>query len=472
MKKKKNLLSEVCGTLLKHHMTNIDDRVVVALSGGPDSVFLIHALDKLKNKLNISLYAFHLNHGLRGEEADRDMEFCKNLCDRMKIPIKTLTRDVASFARKKGFSVEEAGHQLRYSIYKDMLDHFKADKIATGHTFDDQAETVLMRLISGAGKRGLAGIAPVRDNYIIRPLIELRKQEILDFLEWSNIGYKLDSTNLDQSMMRNRIRNLLIPLLKEKFNPQIEENLCRIATIFREEMNYLDEITGSLLKRFARITENRAILDIEETLSLSPFIAKYLIRRLIADFSGNLKDISFEHTNSLFELLESQSGSTVDLPGSFKAEREYRFLVITRKGNGEENGMLPDIRLNIPGVTRTEEWGVSIKAEVLEEIPREMGDNPYSIYLDYDECRDREFILRARKTGDRFIPLGMNGTKKLKDFFIDQKVPRRLRESIPIVVCGEDILWIAFYRQSDSCRINEKTKRVLNLQIEKISGDI
>ncbi len=472
MKKKNNLLSKVCGTLTKYHMTNNDDRVVIALSGGPDSVFLIHAMDKLKNLLNISLYAFHLNHGLRGKEADRDMEFCKDLCDKMEIPIQIIKRDVSDFARKNGLSVEEAGHQLRYSIYKDMLDHFKADKIATGHTFDDQAETVLMRLLSGAGKKGLAGIAPIWENYIIRPLIDIRKQEILDFLKWSNIKYQLDSTNLDQSMMRNRIRNLLIPLLKEKFNPQIEENLCRIATIFREEMTYLDEITGSLLKRFARITENRAVLDIEETLSLSPFIAKYLIRRFIANFSGSLKDISFEHTNNVFELLESRSGSSVILPGGLRAEKEYRFLVITRWDDNEENGELPDIRLNIPGITRSKEWGVSIRAEILNEIPHNVGDNPYSIYLDYDGCIDREFILRTRKIGDRFTPMGMNGTKKLKDFFIDQKVPRRLRESIPIIVCGEEILWIAFYRQSDFCRINEKTKRVLNLQIEKISGDI
>ena len=472
MKKNNNLLSKICGTLSKYHMTNEEDRVVIALSGGPDSVFLIHAMDKLKDLLNISLYAFHLNHGLRGEEAERDMEFCKNLCGTMNIPIKICKRDVAAYARENGLSVEEAGHQLRYSIYADMLDHFNADKIATGHTFDDQAETVLMRLLSGAGKKGLAGISPVRDNYIIRPLIGTRKQEILDFLELSNIPYKLDSTNLDQSMTRNRIRNLLIPLLKEKFNPQIEENLCRIATIFREEMNYLDEITGSLLKKFSKKTKDKAFLDIEETLSLSPFIAKYLIRKLIADFSGSLKDISFEHTNSLFELLESQSGTTIDLPGGLKAEREYRFLVITRKGNGEENCSLPDICLNIPGITRSEEWGVCIKGEILEEVPHNVGDNPCSVYLDYDECKGREFILRARKKGDRFTPLGMSGTKKLKDFFIDQKVPRRLRESIPIIVCGKDILWITFYRQSDFCRINEKTKRVLNLQIEKISGDI
>lgn len=472
MKKKGNLLAKVCSTITKYHMTNNDDRVVIALSGGPDSVFLLHALDKLKKILNVSLYAFHLNHGLRGEEADRDMEFCENLCNRMKIPIQVVRRDVAAFAHENGLSVEEAGHQLRYSIYKDMLEHFGADIIATGHTFDDQAETVLMRLLSGAGKKGLAGIAPVREGYIIRPLIEVRKQEILDFLEWSNIRYKLDSTNLDDSMLRNRIRNVLIPLLKEKFNPQVEENLCRIATIFQEEMNYLDETTGSLLNRYARVTENRAVLDIEETLSLSPFIAKYLLRRLVAVFSGSLKDISFEHTNSLFDLLESRSGSSVILPGGLKAEREYRFLVITRRGDGEESEELPEIRLNIPGVTRSKEWGVSIRGEILEEIPHNVGDNPYSIYLDYDECRDREFILRARKIGDRFTPLGMNGTKKLKDFFIDQKVPRRLRENIPIVVCGEDILWIAFYRQSDFCRISEKTKRVLNLQIEKNSGDV
>lgn len=470
--KNNNLLKKVCETLSKYHMLCSGDRVITALSGGPDSVFLIHALNKLKKNLNISLFAFHLNHGLRGEEADRDMEFCKNLCERLKIPIQTAKRDAASFAREKGLSVEEAGHHLRYSIYRDMLTFFKADKIATGHTFDDQAETVLMRLLSGAGKKGLAGIAPVREDCIIRPLIEVRKREILDFLERSGIEYKTDLTNLDESMMRNRIRKILIPLLKEKFNPQIEENLCRIATIFQEELTYLDETSDSLLNRFAKINGNRGVLNIEETLSLSPFIAKYLIRRFISDFSGSLRDISWEHTNNLYELLENRSGSSVILPGGLKAEREYRFLVVSRLNKEDESDVLPEIRLNIPGVTQSREWGVSIKGEIFEYVPQNIGDNPYSIYLDYDECRDREFILRARKEGDRFTPLGMKGSKKVKDFFIDQKVPRRLRENIPIVVCGNDILWVAFYRQSHICRINEKTKRVLNLQIEKISGDI
>ena len=471
MKKTDKTSEKILGTIKKFNMIRKNDRIVIALSGGPDSVFLLHVLNRLKEKLNIVLFAFHLNHCLRGNDADKDQNFCKDLCEKLGIPIKVCKQNVRKFASKNGVSIEEAGHIIRYKLYREVLNSFQADKVATGHTFDDQAETVLLRFVTGSGKRGFSGINPKRDGFIIRPLLEIRKNDILEYLAGNNLSYRIDKTNFETIMFRNKIRNILIPMLKENFNPKIEENLCRIATIFQEEIKYLDDLTNNYLNRFARIRKDRATLEIEETLSLSPYISRYLLRKLIERFSGSLRDITFEHSNDLLNLMEGRTGATIMLPGNLKVEKEYRYLVF-RNIKGEEKPHLPEVSLVFPGVNLFPEWEIKVTGEIFNEIPGDIKDNPYSITVDYDECRGKKFLLRPRKNGDRFSPLGMSGSKKIKDYFIDMKIPRRLRDRIPIIQCGDDILWVVFYRQSELYRLKTSTKRVLHIRIEKLAGDI
>jgi len=463
-------LNKVLETINKFNMLKKNDRVVVALSGGPDSVFLLHALLQLKDKLQIEVCAIHIHHGLRGIDADRDLDFCQKICSDMKIPIKIYRFDVKEYAVKKKLSIEEAGHEIRYSVFKKALEHFKAQHLAVGHTADDQAETVLLRLISGAGKQGLAGIFPIYKNFLIRPLIEIKKRDILDYLNENKIEYMLDHTNFETVMFRNKVRHILLPLLKEKFNPEIEDTLCRTSAIFREELEYLKGVIDSHLEKSASMGEREARLDLKDITTLHPYILKHLLREFILRFTGNLKNISYHHTISLFELVKKPSGASILLPGGLRAEREYQYLLINYS-EPQEKPDLPEARLVFPGMNMPMGWDIRINGEITEEIPEYIIDNPFLIFIDYDRFAGEDFILRTRKPGDRFNPLGMEGTRKLKDFLIDLKIPRRARDRIPLIINGGEILWVVGHRQSHASRILPTTKRVLNLGIEKLMGE-
>jgi len=470
MKPMEDIFLKILDTINTYNMIQKKDRVIVALSGGPDSVFLVYALYQLMKNLEIDLFATHIHHGIRGEYADRDMEFAKKFCDNLDIPISTFNYNVPDYAERKGLSVEEAGREIRLSTYKRAMDEYSADKVATGHTADDQAETVLLRLITGAGKRGLAGIHPVYEGFIIRPLLEIRKEEILKYLDDNHIEYMIDHTNFETDILRNRIRNVLIPLLKEEFNPKVESALCRTAAIFQEEMTYLKRITDFYLDRFALIEGNEARLNLSGLSSMSPYILKHLLWEFVCRFTGSMKNLTYHHTQNLFNLLEKSSGSSIQLPGNIRAKKEYEFLVITRD-IGLRKTHLPEKTLKIPGENVLNEWNIVIRGEILNEKPSLDSVDPFTIFIDYDKCEGKEFIMRTRMPGDRFSPLGMKGTKKVKDFFIDEKIPVSLRDRIPIILCNCKILWIAGYRQSELYRMTPDTKRVLKLRVEKTDGD-
>lgn len=465
-----DIFRKVFSTINKYNMIQKKDRVIVALSGGPDSVFLIYALHRLREHLEIDLFATHIHHGIRGKYADRDMEFVKKVCDSLSLPVRIFNHDVPGYAKRKGLSIEEAGREIRLSAYEKAMKEFDASKVATGHTADDQAETVLLRLITGAGKRGLAGIQPVYGDFIVRPLLETRKEKLLKYLRENKLKYMTDHTNFETDMLRNKVRNVLIPLLKTEFNPKVESALCRTAAIFQEEMVYLKQITDSYLDRFALIEKNVARLNLSGVSSMAPYIIKHLLREFICRFTGSMKDLTYDHTQNLFNLLLKPSGSSIQLPGNIRAEKEYEFLVISKKMKSDEVE-LPDIILKIPGENILKEWNIMITGEILEEKPLLDSVNPFTIFIDFDKCEAEEFSLRTRKPGDRFSPIGMKGIKKVKDYFIDQKIPRSWRNRIPIILCGREILWIVGYRQSGLFRMTPHTKRVLKLWVEKIGGD-
>ncbi|MCD4783864.1 MAG: tRNA lysidine(34) synthetase TilS [Candidatus Eremiobacteraeota bacterium] len=470
MKRMEDIFRKILDTISKYNMIQKKDRVIVALSGGPDSVFLLYALHRLRESLEIDLFATHIHHGIRGKYADRDSEFVEKTCDSLSLPVRIFEHDAPGYAKRKGLSTEEAGREIRLSAYKKAMKEFEASKVATGHTADDQAETVLLRLITGAGKRGLAGIHPEYEGFIVRPLLDTRKEEILRYLQEYKIKYMVDHTNFETDMLRNRVRNILIPLLKTEFNPNLESALCRTAAIFQEEMVYLKQITDSHLDKFAVIKKNEARLNLSGVSSTAPYIMKHLLRELVCRFTGSMKDLTYFHTQNLFNLLLKPSGSSIQLPGNIRAEKEYEFLVISKKMKSDEVE-LPDLILRIPGSNISKEWNVVIGGEILEERPSLDSVNPFTIFIDFDKCDGKEFQLRTRKPGDRFSPIGMKGIKKVKDYFIDKKIPRAQRNSIPIILCGREILWIAGHRQSRLFRMTPHTKRVLKLWVEKNGGD-
>ncbi|MCE1247613.1 MAG: tRNA lysidine(34) synthetase TilS [Firmicutes bacterium] len=466
----KKLFEKISKYILKNRMTRQGEKIAVALSGGPDSVFLIHTLNILKDELKISLRAVHINHNIRGEFAARDEEFCRKLCSEMNIPLDIYSFDIPAIARESGKSLEEAGHDERRRIYINLIESGKAVKIATGHTADEQAETVLIRLLTGAGEQGLSGIAPVSGGFLIRPLLETRKEDILEYLENSGIEYMVDHTNAENTTVRNRVRNVLLPLIREQFNPEVESALCKTAAVFREQNDYTGRIVNFYLDRFSFVDYNEARLDLPGVTNLAPWIMKNLLRKLIARFKGNLTNIGYVHTQELYALAEKPTGSSLILPGGLKAVREYNYLII-KKNDIVEIPAFPETELTFPGENILPEWDIKITGELVQEAPSFEGSklsDLQSVYVDFDACQEMKFAIRTRRDGDRFIPSGMTGSKKLKDYFTDMKIPREQRHKIPLIMCGEVVLWIAGYRRSNLYRILPSTKRVLNIRIEKL----
>lgn len=437
------------------------ERVLVALSGGPDSVFLLNALSSLKDEFKLVLHAIYIDHGLRSEETPLEIEFCKKLCERFSVPFITRTIDVKSFAKEKSMNRQEAARQLRYRVFEETAFEIKADKIALGHTADDQAETVLMRLLRGSGPLGLSGIPPVREM-IIRPLIEVERQEIDKYLQSENIDFIVDSSNLKRDYIRNKIRHSLIPIIKE-INPNIIETLSRTASIFREEERYFDVIVGKTLMRLvSKKSDSRIELFLAPLEAMERVILRRVLRKGIDETKG-LTGINFFHIEDIIELIKnSKTGSRLYLPKGIRVIKDYSTLIITT----ELPVKLGTYKLKVPGEVYLKEIGVFIHASMLEDQKLMTTVSSDIAFFDSEKLIF-PLTIRARKNGDFFYPLGFGKRKKLQDFFVDEKVPRDEREAIPLILSGEEIIWVTGYRQDHRFRVTEETRKVLRLEVKK-----
>jgi tRNA(Ile)-lysidine synthase len=445
------------------------ERIIVALSGGPDSIFLLHALVILKNILNIEIYALHVHHGARGELADSDAEFCRETCESLGIEYLEIRKDVPSYAKEHGMSFEEAGRVIRLDAFREASCHFNADKTATGHNANDQAETVLMRIITGTGPTGLSGIRPVLDNFVIRPLLTVTRNEIQDFLNRNNISYRIDHTNKDTSFLRNRIRHLLIPFIKKNFNENIEDTLIRTASIFKSENDFMNETIEPYLRQYVTEDEKGVHICADELSELSPYVLSMIMLESVKMIHGSLKGIGFNHAENLRKLVHGKTGDSFQLPGGLVAEKTYDKILI-RKTGSEELISLPEIKVHLPGEHVLPEWNLVVYGEITRQKPVEYT-LPFTAYLDADKTGEGEFTIRSRKSGDRFHPLGSTGAKKLKDFFIDEKIPLRERDQILLLEKDGVIVWIAGIRPSELYKIDENTERVLMVKIEHFEDD-
>jgi tRNA(Ile)-lysidine synthase len=459
----KNILE----TIRKHSMIPAGARVVAALSGGSDSVFLLFALVELKEALDIEPCALHVHHGLRGAEADADAAFCRQLTSRLEVPYLQESFDVPALAREGGISFEEAGRQARLGAYWNSLAHFGAERVATGHNADDQAETVLMRILSGTGMEGLSGISPVFQNFVVRPMLRIRKTDILEWLDARDIGYCTDQTNRDETHYRNRVRWQLMPFIKDNFNPRVVESLCRLAEIARQETDFVGEQVSWHLRSCMTVEEDRIALDVPGISCLPPYLGKMVLREAVGRMGKNLDPLPFLHTEKMFDLLQMPTGTALKLPGGMSVEKEYNRLLIFR-GDQEEAEPLPEVPLSFPGEYVIEEWGIKINGEYTDDVPGDFNGGPDVAFLDADLLGEGDYVLTTRKKGDRFHPLGSPGEKKLKDFMIEEKVPRRSRDRLPILVKDGVIVWVAGLRPSHWFRISPDTKRVLVVRIEKL----
>lgn len=463
-----DLTSKVIVTLNKYNMLSGGEKVLIGLSGGPDSVCLLHVLNNLKTSYNLDLHTIYIDHGMRPEETPSEIKFCKLLSVRLGIPFYTKSVDVCSFSQQHGLNKQEAARHLRYMAYEETAREIRADRIALGHTADDQAETVLMRLFRGSGPTGLAGIPPQRRK-IIRPLIEVKRKEIEKFLFDSGIDFVTDSSNLKKDYIRNKIRHSIIPIIRD-LNPDIIETLSRTAAIFRDEERYFEIIvTKTLMKMISRKTDTRIELFLAPFEIMDKVIMRRVIRRIIDETKG-LRGIGFFHIEEIIELIKNgKPGDRIYLPKGIRAIKEYSTIMLT----AEAPVRLGNYTLTVPGENILKEAGIILKSSIVEGDETDRIKKNISGLWKTCAILDADKILfpltvRARENGDFFYPSGFGKKKKLQDFFVDEKVPREERNRIPLLISGQDIAWVVGYRGDDRFKVTDGTKRILRLDVKKI----
>ena len=440
-----------------HHMLAPGDGVLIGLSGGADSVCLLHLLWCLKKELGFELRAVHVHHGLRGEEADRDAEFSRQLCKRLGVPMKTVWANVAKEASETGTSLEEAGRQVRYRILEEEAGNWEQEsalpvKIAVAHHGDDNAETVLYHLFRGSGLKGLGGIAPVRGR-LIRPLLCCRRSEVLEYLKEKRMEWKEDSTNAENAYTRNKIRNRLLPMVTEEINAQAVSNILRAADWMGQADRYFERMADQWLDRHGKQEkEGEYGFPIVMLAEEEPMVRGYIIRRALERLSCPLKDITARHVEETDSLLEKDTGKTVMLPHGLRAEREYGMLWLRCSERAKD-------------IPESEELSGALKMRIFpcenwEDFPR----NQYTKWFDYDRIKGT-LSVRIRQPGD-YITLPGGGRKTVKSFMIDEKIPRGEREQIPLLAEGSHILWIVGRRISEYYKVTEHTKTVLEVHAD------
>jgi len=450
-------------TIKNTGMLREGDGVAVAFSGGGDSTALLHVLASMRSELKIKLFACHLNHKLRGTEADGDAQFCRGFAERLGVPIYMKEMDIAGIATKRGWNIEEAGRIARTAFYHRAMRHFGADKTVTAHHMNDQAETFLINLLRGSGETGLGGIAPIRDGWLIRPLIKCPKSEIEKYLKENDISFRTDETNTDTTIIRNRIRLTLIPLLEKDYNPRIVNGLSQTADIIRGA----DELSAELADAFFRKIVNHAkdSVSIEKQLFavLPIHLKRILIRNSFAQAAGSRRRLTFEQVEDILnDVRAGAKDSRISLPFGFEAEiREDKISILPSKKDDTEKGF--ELSFEIPGEIEIPDIGRSWRVEIKDytsSLLEESILNPLIGIFDAEKISS-PVTVRNRRDGDRMQPLGMQGTKKLQDIFTDKKIPRRRREEFPVFTSSAEIFWIPGIASGERFKVSEKTKKVV-----------
>src|SRR3990172_8372159 len=467
------LSSKVIRTIERYRMVHPGDRVLVGLSGGADSVALTELLLELKPRLGITLVLAHLNHGLRAE-AEEDEAFCRSLSERLSLPFASGRADVAERARKSKRSIEDEGRNARYQFLEAQAAKFGAQRIAVGHTLDDQAETFLLRLLRGSGSRGLGAIHPVKDGGIVRPLIEVRRREIESYLEERGASFREDASNADPRFTRNRIRHQELPRLSSAYNPRLVETLARSASLLRDEEEGMEAETRDAFDSVAAVSGDEIRLD-QKALSRHPLALRRRLIRVAIERLRGLGNVSHRHIEDVLALAEEgQSGREMYLPGlvgelSFDQMR-FRIGSMARARKASERGYNGfEYRLSVPARVRIPECLGTLSARIAEPNRELEGTPPFgnAVIVGFDG-RLPELKVRSPRPGDRFHPLGAPGSKSLSRYLMGRKVSRDSRSRVPLVVrgassfddSGEEILWVVGHGVSEASRVLAGSSRL------------
>ncbi|NLA58882.1 MAG: tRNA lysidine(34) synthetase TilS [Firmicutes bacterium] len=476
-----DILPDVLATIKKHNMLQPGVSVVVGVSGGIDSTALLHVLWRLRDSWNLKLYIAHLNHGIRGEDAAADAQLVEVLGAKLGIPVYVKELNIPEIARQTGRSEEEAGRIARYQLYEELADEVGASRIAVGHHGDDQAETVLMNLIRGAGLRGLSGIPPVRGR-VIRPLIELEKWQLEAYCRSWDLPWREDVTNWSTAYRRNYIRWEIIPKLKQ-LNPGAVRRIMQTADTLSEDWQLLAQLAQEAFGRAALEVRpgQRVSLNLTELIALPAAIRKRVTAYAyteVAQGTHSLTAASLEYIEKCIAGQASVGQRT--LPGDVDVFVRDEVLIFARRVDIERDRGFGPCPLPLGSSTIIADAGISVQLQVLTTVipwweedsalqPRAAWQELGVWWADMDLASlELPLYARSRRSGDRFQPLGMSGSKKLKDLFIDEKIPRELRNKIPCIIDGKGIVAVVGLHQDQRTRVTDQTKQVLRITAEKV----
>lgn len=434
--------------------------IVLGLSGGPDSVSLFHALRLLQKELGFFLVSAHINHMYRGEDAYHDESFVISLCEQHQIECHVLQKNAEEYAKEIKMTVEEAGRAIRYGFFRKILREKGGGFIATAHNFNDQVETILHRIIRGTGIDGLMGMSVKRDD-IIRPLLNIRRVEIERFLNDNNYGYCEDKTNNQMIYGRNRLRLDLIPYIEREYNSKFSDSLIRLSDSALKDYELLNEITKETYNQLSRVVKGRIHIDLTGFNKTCLGLRRRLIRMAIGELQGNTNNIQYAHIENCITMCgQRETGKRIDLPNHVVIEIAYEEIIIKSKAE------VKDFEYNITVGESVFIAEINTELFCYETKKSDIEKKINKIAIDYDKIVGN-LKVRNRRKGDVFTPLGMKGTKKIKDFFIDEKIPRERREVTPVITDEEEIIWVAPFRMSDKYKIDETTKRIIVMEIKE-----
>jgi len=447
------------------------DKVLVGVSGGADSIALLHVLHWFSRIKNYGLIVVHINHMARGKDSDADADFVGSVAKELKLPFYLKKIDIEIERLQLKTSFQDAARIIRYQFFEETLKAVGGNKVALGHSADDQVETILMNIIRGTGLKGLAGIPQVR-GYIIRPFLEVHRKDLEIYLKENDISFRDDLSNLDKKYLRNRIRHELIPNL-ETYNPAIRKCLQEMSGIAREEDSLLSEMTRDIFRqkvRFLEDSEENIVWDIDDFQSYPIALRQRLVREIFCRITGDMQAITAHHVQQIINLFNCpKAGKVLNIPRGVTVTCSYDSILFTKLVDDIcENGSLVT-PIAVPGTTELLEGHIRRVQTQIFADKRDLSslDTGRQAFFDLEKTG---FGIQARffRAGDRFCPLGMTGNKKLKSFFIDRKVPRSMRSQIPILTnADDDIIWVYGQRISHFYRVTDKTEKVLFIEGDK-----
>lgn len=463
-------IEKVYEAIRENNLIDEEDTVVAAISGGPDSVCLLNALEIISHKyIKFKLEAAHLNHMLRGEESDGDERFVRQLCERMGIRLHTKSADIALHAKEKCVSTEAAAREIRYLFLNEVADKLKSpQKIAVAHNSNDQAETVLMNILRGSGSEGISGMK-MKNGRIIRPLLKITRKDIEEYCSSNSIETRSDSSNFINIYTRNRLRNLVIPHIDSTLGIDSVKKINSMSSLIKDENDFLESFSAACYDECIRDGHDNLItIRLERFNEYHTAVRRRILRKAICSVRGNLTEIESVHIEDALKLLGTgRTGAVIQLPGALRILKSYDTASVYLHRNADEAAPFCT-RLSVPGSTFVE----TLQAFVISSLYENDGcmarykKTPHAShtqFFDYEKACPG-LCIRSREKGDRFSPIGMKGTKKLKDYLIDEKIPRQERDSMPFIAAGDEIIWVIGKRTSENFKVTGETKTVLKLE--------